>query len=205
MTEQTASYSVVFDLGAVLIDWNPRHLYRHLLPDGAAVEQFLTTVCTQVWNEEQDAGRPFADGIALLCELHPQHAELIHAYFTRWHEMLGGPIDGTVAVLQQLHDSGVPLYALTNWSAETFPHARARFEFLKLFRGVVVSGEERLKKPDPRIFRLLISRYGLTASRCIFIDDSEKNVRAARELGMIGLHFRSPSELERDLVGLGVM
>jgi 2-haloacid dehalogenase len=205
MADEAAHYSVIFDLGAVLIDWNPRHLYRQLLPDEAAIEHFLATVCTQAWNEEQDAGRPFADGIALLCEQHPMHAELISAYFARWHEMLGGPIEDTVAILRQLHDRGVPLYALTNWSAETFPHARARFEFLTLFRGILVSGEERLKKPDPRIFQRLLSRYGLTAPRSIFIDDSEKNVRAARELGMIGLHFRSSSELERELAGLGVL
>jgi 2-haloacid dehalogenase len=205
MTDEAAHYSVIFDLGAVLIDWNPRHLYRKLLPDEGAVEHFLATVCTQVWNEEQDAGRPFAEGIALLCEQHPQHAELIAAYFMRWHEMLSGPIEGTVAILRKLHDRDVPLYALTNWSAETFPHARARFEFLELFRGILVSGEERVKKPDPRIFQRLFSRYGLIAPRSIFIDDSEKNVRAARALGMIGLHFSSPHELERELAGLGVL
>jgi 2-haloacid dehalogenase len=204
MADQTA-YSVVFDLGAVLVDWNPRHLYRRLLPDESAVEAFLGGVCTQAWNEEQDAGRPFAEGIALLCAQHPQHAELIHAYYLRWHEMLGGAIEPSVAILETLHRRGVPLYALTNWSAETFPHARARYEFLKLFHGILVSGEERLKKPDPRIFQLLCVRYGLRAERSIFIDDSEKNVRAAREFGMLGVHFRSAPELERELSAFGLL
>jgi len=205
MADEAAPYSVVFDLGAVLIDWNPRHLYRQLLPDEAAMEHFLATVCTPEWNEEQDAGRPFAEGIALLCEQHPHHAELIHAYFKRWHEMLGGPIHSTVAILERLHKRGVPLFALTNWSAETFPQARARFEFLKLFRGILVSGEERLKKPDPVIYQRMLTRFGLSAPRSVFIDDSEKNVRAARELGMIALRFHSPSELERELARLGLL
>lgn len=205
MSQQGLAYSVVFDLGAVLVDWNPRHLYRQLLPNESAVEAFLAEVCTQAWNEEQDAGRPFAEGVALLSAQHPQHAELIHAYFLRWHEMLGGAIEGSVAILETLHRRGVPLYALTNWSAETFPHARSRFEFLKLFRGILVSGEERLKKPDPRIFQLLCARYGLDAERSVFIDDSEKNVRAARQLGMIGLHFRSAAELQRELAELGLL
>lgn len=202
---KATAYSVVFDLGAVLIDWNPRHLYRQLLSDESAVEAFLSSVCTQAWNEEQDAGRPFAEGIALLRAQHPHHAELIEAYFLRWHEMLGGPIEGSVALLESLHARGVPLYALTNWSAETFHHARERYDFLERFRGILVSGEERLKKPDPRIFQLLCARYGLIPKHSVFIDDSEKNVRAARELGMHAVHFRSAAELERELTDLGLL
>ena len=122
--------TVIFDLGGVLIDWNPRYLYRKLMPDEASIEAFLANVATGSWNARQDAGRPFAEGVAILSEQYPEHADLISAFHTRWIEMIGGPIEDTVTILAELRDAGVPLYALTNWSAETFPLVRPTFDFL---------------------------------------------------------------------------
>jgi 2-haloacid dehalogenase len=192
--------AVVFDLGGVLIDWDPRYLYRKLLDDEAAVEEFLATVCTPAWNAEQDRGRPFAEGVAELVERHPAHAAAITAYHERWPEMLGGAVDGTVEVLAELRAAGVPVYALTNWSAETFGVARERFEFLEWFDGVLVSGEERIIKPDPAIFRLLLDRFGLDPEATFYVDDSEPNVAAADRLGLDAVRFTTPAQLRRDLV-----
>ncbi|HKQ02985.1 MAG TPA: HAD family phosphatase [Actinomycetes bacterium] len=192
--------AVVFDLGGVLIDWDPRYLYRKLLDDEAAVEEFLATVCTPAWNAEQDRGRPFAEGVAELVERHPAHAAAISAYHERWPEMLGGAVDGTVEILAELRAAGVPVYALTNWSAETFGVARERFEFLEWFDGVLVSGEERIIKPDPAIFRLLLDRFGLDPEATFYVDDSEPNVAAADRLGFDAVRFTTPAQLRRDLV-----
>ena len=197
--------AVVFDLGGVLIDWDPRYLYRKLLADEAAVEEFLATVCTPEWNAEQDRGRPFAEGVAELVERHPVHAAAIAAYHERWPEMLGGDIPGTVDLLAELRAAGVPLFALTNWSAETFVHARERFEFLGWFDGVVVSGEERLVKPDPRLFRRPLDRFALAPEATLFVDDSPANVTAARRLGMDAVRFTDPERLRRDLAGRGLL
>jgi 2-haloacid dehalogenase len=194
-----ATEAVVFDLGGVLIDWDPRHLYRKLLADEAAVEEFLATVCTPEWNAEQDRGRPFAEGVAELVERHPAHAAAIGAYHERWPEMLAGEIGGSVEVLAELRAAGVPLYALTNWSAETFVVARERFEFLEWFDGVLVSGEERMIKPDPRFFELLLDRFGLTPEATFYVDDSEANVAAARRLGFDAVRFTGPGQLRREL------
>jgi 2-haloacid dehalogenase len=191
--------AVVFDLGGVLIDWDPRYLYRKLLDDEAAVEEFLATVCTPEWNAEQDRGRPFAEGVAELVERHPVHAVAITAYHERWPEMLGGAVGGTVEVLAELRAAGVPVYALTNWSAETFGVARERFEFLEWFDGVLVSGEERMIKPDPAIFRLLLDRFGLDPGATFYVDDSEPNVEAAGRLGFDAVRFTTPARLRRDL------
>jgi len=191
---------VLFDLGGVLVDWNPRHLYRRLFADEQAMEEFLETVCTRAWNEEQDLGRPFAEGVRLLTEQYPHWAEEIRAYDARWHEMLRGPIEGSVAVLGELRESGVGLFALTNWSAEKFPQSRARFPFFDWFTGIVVSGEERLKKPDPRIFDLAARRFGLDPGATVFVDDSATNVVAAERLGFRAHHFVGAAELRRALV-----
>jgi 2-haloacid dehalogenase len=190
----------VFDLGGVLIDWDPRHLYRKLLADEAAVEEFLATVCTPEWNAELDRGRPFAEGVAQLVERHPEHAAAIAAYHERWPEMVAGDIPGTVEVLAELRAAGVPLYALTNWSAETFAITRGRFEFLEWFDGLLVSGEERVTKPDPAIFQLLLDRFGLDPTATVFVDDSEANVAAARRLGFDAIRFTGHEELRRELV-----
>jgi 2-haloacid dehalogenase len=191
--------AVVFDLGGVLIDWDPRYLYRKLLADEAAVEEFLATVCTPEWNAELDRGRPFAEGVAELAERHPEHAAAIAAYRQRWPEMLAGDLPGTVEVLAELRAAGVPLYALTNWSAETFAVTRERFEFLDWFDGLLVSGEERMTKPDPAFFQLLLDRFGLDPGATVLVDDAEANVAAARELGIDAVRFTGPGQLRREL------
>ena len=202
---KAARSGVVFDLGGVLIDWNPRHLYRKMLPEEAAVERFLAEVCSPAWNLEQDRGRSWEEAIARLTREHPDKAELIAAYRGRWLEMLGGPIDGTVEILAELRAQEVPLFALTNWSAETYPLALELYDFLGWFEAVVVSGRERLVKPDPAIFRLLCERHGLSPEALVFIDDNPKNAAAAAALGMEGIHFTSPEVLRTDLTRLGLL
>jgi 2-haloacid dehalogenase len=198
--------TVIFDLGGVLIDWDPRHLYRKLFAgDDGAMEHFLATVCTPAWNVRQDGGRSVAEATALLRAAHPEHSALIDAYYTRFDEMMAGPIIGTVAILEALHRQGTPLHALTNFSAETYPLALRRFDFLTRFRGVLVSGEVGLVKPDPRIYRLMLERYGLVAADAVFIDDKPANVAAAEALGLRGIVFSDPAALRRDLAGLGVL
>jgi 2-haloacid dehalogenase len=162
-------------------------------------------VCTSEWNHRQDQGRSWADAIAELTARHPDRAELIAAYYERWEEMLGGALDGVVAILEELDASGVPLYALTNWSRETFPIARRRFQFLDRFRGIVVSGEEGAAKPDPKIYRALLERYCLEPGRTLFIDDVAKNVEGARAVGMEGVLYTSPAELRRELAARSIL
>src|SRR5712672_2993861 len=170
---------VVFDLGGVLIDWDPRHLYRKLFAgDEAAMEHFLATVCTHEWNRRQDAGRSFAEGARLLKTEHPDKADLIDAYGNRFDEMIAGPIAGPVDILAELRDRGTPLYGLTNWSAETYPAALERFAFLRWFRGILVSGEVGLIKPDPRIFWLLLERFAIAPAEAVYIDDVGRNAAA---------------------------
>jgi 2-haloacid dehalogenase len=197
---------VIFDLGGVLIEWDPRHLYRKLfLGDDAAMEHFLATVCTHEWNRGQDAGRTFAEGARLLKAEHPHLAELIDAYGARFDEMIPGPVAGSVAILAELHERGTPLFGLSNWSAETYPPARARFEFLDWFRGVVVSGEVKAIKPNPEIFRALLSAYAIDPHRAVFIDDSPANANAATALGIHGIHFTTPEALRTELAALGLL
>jgi len=196
---------VVFDLGGVLLQWDPRHLYRKLFADERAMEAFLAEVCTVEWNERQDAGRAFADAVADLMPRHEDKRELIEAFGRRFGEMIPGAIDGSVAILGELGRRGTPLYALTNWSSETFPPQRARFPFLASFDGIVVSGDEGVIKPDPRIFRILLDRYRIDAREAVFIDDNPANARAATALGLHGIHFRSPEALRRELVALGLL
>ncbi|WP_373778535.1 HAD family hydrolase [Glaesserella sp.] len=204
MSNEQNIETVVFDLGGVLVDWNPRHLYRKIFTDEAEMEYFLTHICTQEWNEHQDRGRPWAEGIALLCAQHPDYETPIRAYYERWQEMLNGAIEETVKVLEDLHQHGIRLLALTNWSGETFHFAEEKFPFLHLFEGILVSGNENLMKPDPRIFTLLIERYNLNPQRTVFVDDSLRNVEAAINMGIHGLHFTGARQLEKDLAALGV-
>jgi 2-haloacid dehalogenase len=203
MTERSI---VVFDLGGVLVDWDPRYLYRKLFDGQAeAMEEFLATVCTQSWNEQQDAGRPFADASASLKLVHPDKAQLIDAWFQRYDEMLAGPITGMVEIIANLNSRGVPLYALSNWSAETFPVALKRFEFLKWFRKVMLSGEVKLLKPDPRIFKLFLETFEIDPALTVYIDDHGPNVEAAMALGMHGILFTGAPALRTELVGLGLL
>jgi 2-haloacid dehalogenase len=196
---------VVFDLGGVLLDWDPRHLYRKLFADEASMEAFLAEVCTVEWNERQDAGRPFAEAVAELAPRHPDKLDLINAWHERFGEMIPGPIDGTVDILRELKSRKVPVYALSNWSAETFPSCRPRFPFLDWFDGIVVSGHEGCMKPDERIFRVLLDRYRLAADETVFVDDNPNNARAASALGIHGIHFQSSEALRRELSSLGFL
>jgi 2-haloacid dehalogenase len=197
--------TVIFDLGNVLIGWDPRRLYRQLIEDEAQMEWFLREVCNNEWNEQQDAGRPWAEGTALLRARFPEHAALIDAYHTRWKETLLGPIEGSVAILAELKARGVRLLALTNWSHETFPVARQLYTFLQWFEGIVVSGEERLVKPDPRIYRRLLERYAVEPAKALYIDDSARNVAAVEALGMHGWWFQDPAGLRERLIELGLL
>jgi haloacid dehalogenase superfamily, subfamily IA, variant 3 with third motif having DD or ED len=198
--------TVVFDIGQVLIEWDPRHLYREIFEGYEdLMEHFLDNVCTPAWNLEQDRGRPWDEAVSVLTAEYPDCAELIRAYHERWEEMVPGPMPGTPELLLELKERGTPVYSITNFSSEKFVLAQKRFDFLTVFDGIVVSGDERLVKPDPAIFRLLLDRYGLTASDCFFIDDSPANVEAARMVGMVTHHFTSADRLRGELEGLGLL
>jgi 2-haloacid dehalogenase len=192
--------TIIFDLGAVLIDWNPRHLYRKIFSSEEEMETFLQNVCTSDWNEAQDEGRTLADGTNLLVKSFPHHEENIRAYYGRWSEMLGGEIEGTKNILQQLKESGqYKLYALTNWSDETFPVAQAIYPSLHWFDGVVVSGREKMRKPAAAFYQLLLDRYQVAAANALFIDDNLRNVVAAREFGIDSILFENPHQLKIEL------
>ena len=196
---------IVYDLGGVLIDWNPRHLYRKLIEDEAAMEWFLAEVCHTAWNEEQDRGRSFAAAIEEAAARHPEHRPLIEAYFARWGEMMAGEIDGAVAILEELRDAGYELHALTNWSAETFPFARERFPFLTWFESILVSADVGLVKPDAAIFRLLLERIGRTPAECLYIDDNPNNVAGAAALGFDAIAFADAAQLREALLRRGLL
>ncbi len=196
----------IFDLGGVLIEWDPRHLYRKLFGgDTAAMEDFLANVCTTEWNERQDAGRSFADGARELLPRHADKRDLIEAWSQRFGEMIPGAIDGTVDILATLKRRGVPIYGVSNWSAETFPPQRERFPFLTWFDDIVISGVEHVIKPDPRIFRILLERNAIAPESAVYIDDVAANAAAAARLGLHGIHFRSPDQLRRDLAAVGLL
>lgn len=195
--------TIIFDLGGVLVDWDPRYLYRSYFETNDAMDYFLRVVCTSDWNEEQDGGRTIAEATEVLVAQHPQYCREIEAFYGQWETMLRGPIEGTVEILKQIKSQGLKVYALTNWSAETFPIALQRFDFLTWFDGIVVSGHEKMKKPDPRIYQLLLSRYGLEGKECIFVDDNLRNIEAARKEDIQSIHFKNPDQLKVDLQELG--
>jgi 2-haloacid dehalogenase len=187
--------NIVFDLGMVLIQWDPRNLYRKVFADADKMEWFLANVCTSEWNLAQDGGRSFDDGVKEATARYPEYAVEIAMYRDRWMEMVPGAIEGSVAILEELHAKGVPLYAITNWNGDTFRATRKRFAFLDLFRDIVVSGDEKLIKPDPAIFYLLAKRNDIDLAHSMFIDDSLKNVVGSEVVGMKGHHFTSPESL----------
>jgi 2-haloacid dehalogenase len=198
--------TIIFDLGAVLIDWNPRYMYRTIFSDEAEMEKFLAAVTTSDWNEEQDAGRPLHEGTEILIRKFPEHEENIRAFYSRWHEMLGEAFHDTVETFRQLKESGkYKLYALTNWSAETFPVALARFEFLNWFDGIVVSGAEKMRKPTPEFYHILLNRYHVKADEALFIDDNYRNILAAEKIGINCIHFTSAEQLKEELSGLNLL
>jgi len=200
MTESASIETVVFDLGGVLIDWNPRYLYRKIFDTEDEVDHFLDHICTRAWHEKQDAGQSTADATAERIAAFPSHRAEIEAFYDRFDEMLGGPLDETVTVLAALKDAGLPLFALSNWPAETFPEAKSPYEFLSWFRGLIVSGYEGVKKPDPRLFEILCARHGLSPATSLFIDDVQDNISAAQALGFQTHHFTDAATLRMDLV-----
>ncbi len=198
--------TIIFDLGGVLIDWNPRYLYRTIFDTEADVEGFIRDVVTMDWNEEQDGGRSIQEANNILIAKFPQWESEIKAYYSRWEEMLGGPIQETVDILSQIKSQGkYRLLALTNWSAETFPIALDRYDFLSWFEGILVSGIEHLKKPDPKIYQLLIDRYNCNPAHCIFIDDNQRNVHAAIAEGIDTHHFVNAQLLKTYLQQLNIL
>lgn len=198
--------NVIFDLGGVLIDWNPDYVYDQVFTDKEKKAWFYNEICTMEWNENQDAGYSMAKATEERVALFPQYEEWIRMYYGRWEEMLGDAIDDSVALLKTCVESPtLTTIALTNWSAETFPIALKKFDFLHWFEGIVVSGEEKTRKPFADIYQLALERYSLKASETVFIDDNKRNVKAAEELGIHGIHFQNPTQLKRKLIKLGVI
>ncbi|GAA1577285.1 HAD family phosphatase [Kribbella sancticallisti] len=190
---------VVFDIGGVLLDWSPDYLYRELIPDAGQREHFLTKIATPSWNQQQDAGRTWAEAVAELSSLHPEHAEWIEAYDTGWLQMAKGIFEDTAAVLTELRELGVPTYALTNFSAEKWEVAKASFPILTQFDGEVVSGAEQTVKPHEKIFRILIERFDLDPARTFYTDDMQYNVDGARAVGLDAEQFTDPATLRKQL------
>ena len=198
--------TIIFDLGAVLIDWNPDYMYRTIFADEQEMRHFLTNVTTSDWNEEQDAGRSLQEGTEWLIAKHPQHEDNIRAFYGRWIEMLGDAFEGTVEIFKQLRESGkYKIYALTNWSAETFPLAQERFDFLNWFDGVVVSGAEKMRKPAPEFYQILLDRYNVNPQESLFIDDNYRNILAAEKMGINCIHFTTSDKLKEELLAINIL
>lgn len=191
--------NIVFDYGAVLVDWNPHHLYDKYFGNVEKAEWFLNNICLYSWNIQMDGGKPFAEGVAELQAQYPEWSEAIAIYHTRWIEMMGGEIEGMSSLVQRLKAAGYRVFGLTNWSSETFPLVRDKYPIFSLMEGMVVSGEEHLLKPSAAIYNCLLERYGLRAEESLFVDDNLANVEGARAVGMQGVQFISAEELERTL------
>lgn len=198
--------TIIFDLGNVLINWDPKILYNKLFSSEAETNYFLENICTLDWNEAQDAGRSLKDGTEILVAQYPQHQKEIEAYYDRWEEMLNGAIEGSVEIFKQLKASGkYKIYALTNWSAELFPVALQKFEFLSWFDGIVMSGDENIRKPEAAFFQILFDRYQVKPEHAVFIDDNLRNVEASKKLGLHAILFTSAEKLEEELHALGIL
>ncbi len=197
--------AVVFDIGGVLLDWDPRRLYRKLFDDEAEMDRFLAEVCTMEWHHAHDLGVSPEETSPPLIAAHPQYAEHIWAWTQRSEEMVGVPIEGSVEILRALKAAGVPCYALTNMETWTFPDRRERYPFLRELDGALVSGFEGVAKPDPRVFELLLERFELTAAKTLFVDDSRANVEAARSVGLQAIEFESPARLREALEHAGLL
>ena len=199
--------NIVFDLGGVLIDWNPEYVFlKEFRGDREKMNWFFNTICTSSWNEQQDAGYSIEKATNERVAMFPKHERLIRMYYGEWEQMLGFDHTETVEILRRLHDSKEhSIYSLTNWSNETFPVALKKFPFLSWFKGILVSGDVGLKKPDPEIYKLLLDRYGLEANTCVFIDDRTENVKAASALGFSGIVFKNHTQLSKDLKKLNII
>ena len=198
--------TIIFDLGGVLIDWNPEYLYKKIFSNEKDMHFFLDNICTKEWNEQQDAGYPIKQATSDLVKKHPKYINEINAYYTRWREMFGDHDEHSVSILQKLYkEKKYRLLALTNWSAETFYHAKEFYPFLDYFEGIVVSGDEKLKKPDYNFYQVLLDRYNVNASEAVFIDDAFINIEAANDLDFHTIHFLSASQMETDLKNIDVL
>lgn len=206
MSARTTQFpAIIFDFGGVLMDWNVRYLFDKLLADRAETERVLAEIGFNEWNLEMDRGRSFAESVDELSGKFPQYADLIRAFDERWEETQRGPLPDTVEILQALAGRGYALYGLTNWSAEKYALTSRKYPLFDLFDDVVVSGEVKLVKPDPRIYALLLEKIGRPAAECLFIDDSAANVEAARQLGFQAIHFKSAEQLSRELSGRNLL
>ncbi len=192
--------NLIFDFGGVLIDWNPHYVYDPYFGDRAKADWFLTNICTMEWNGEVDAGKPMAEATAELVARFPEWKKEIEMYFGRWIEMIGEAIPGMYELLLELKAHGHRLFGLSNWSAETFVQIKEDFPALKLLDGMVVSGYVKCLKPSPEIYRILLDRYSLQASDCVFIDDNAANVAGAEAVGIRGIRFTGASDLRRQLL-----
>jgi len=198
--------AVVLDVGNVLYDWDPRYLYEGLIDEPDALDDFLARVVTTEWHFQHDAGRPFAETSAELAAAHPQHRELIDLFGPRFGDTISGPLPGMIELVEEIDRARVPLFAITNFSAEFWPPFRAREAALfDRFRDIIVSGEERIAKPDPAIFDLAMARFGLKPGQALFVDDRADNVAAGEAAGMIGHHFRDAATLRDALRGFGLL
>ena len=198
--------AIVFDLGGVLIDWNPSYVFDQLFDDEEKKKYFFENVCTPDWNEEQDAGRSLKEATETLVAQHPDWKEYIEAYYSRWPEMLGGPIEETVEILRALKDKNeYKIYALTNWSGELFPIALGMYDFLHWFDGRLVSGDEKMRKPFPEFYQLMMDRFDLVPQQTLFIDDNLRNIKAAEAFGIHCIHFTSSQQLKENLEEKGVL
>ena len=198
--------NIIFDLGGVLIDWNPDYVFKEVFKDDEKLACFYREICTMDWNENQDAGYPLDKATEELVALFPQYEDWIRQYYGRWEEMLGDANQGTVQLLKQCVDSPeLKVLALTNWSAETFPVALKKFDFLQWFEGIVVSGEEMTRKPFPEIYHTTLKRFEIKAEESLFIDDNLRNIEAAAALGIQCIHFISPQQLEKKLKELKLL
>ena len=198
--------NMIFDLGGVLIDWNPEYVYLDVFNgDREKMKWFFDEICTMDWNENQDAGYPLEKATEERVKLFPEYEEWIRIYYGRWEEMLGNQIDGTVAILKQLIDNpNYKVVALTNWSAETFPVALERFDFLHWFEGIVVSGTEKMRKPFNEIYELTLNRFNIEAAQSLFIDDNARNIEAAKKMGINTIRFNNPTQLKYELKSLNI-
>lgn len=197
--------NIIFDFGGVVMDWNPRYFFKDYFNDDEKMEYFLKNITTDEWNIEQDRGRTLAEGTAIQVANFPEWEKEIRAYYDNWTTMLKSEIADNVAVLRKLEHSEYELFGLTNWSAETFPYALKNYDFFSIFKGkIVVSGTEKLIKPNPEIWHVLLNRYQIKAEESVFIDDNFKNIEVAKSLGFICIHIKEDTDLEKELRDLGI-
>ncbi len=194
--------TVILDFGSVLVDWNPHYLYDPYFGDKAKTDWFIAHICTPEWNAQMDAGKPFAEGIAEKVAEHPEWEKEIRMYWEEWNKMMGGQIDGMQELLEELRRSGYRLYGLSNWSAETFRLVRRNYPIFDLLDGIVLSGEERVIKPDPEIYRILLDRYHIAPNEAVFLDDNPANIEGAEALGIHGIFFHSATQARQEIAAL---